>query len=123
MTLLKRQSKIFFSIQFLLALISSIATNINYVEAHPYHEQRFYVRIYNCHHPPREPNGLFICGFQTWDSYYKIQKSYQYRIYCPTKMVRNTTNGSFGESRYFTDEDRIKFGDYFVIRKVVSNVC
>ena len=50
-------------------------------------------------------------------------KNKTYRIYCPTEMVRDITNGNWDKSRTATDEDKIKFSGNFIVRKAMRKIC
>jgi len=69
------------------------------------------------YHPKSEPRGLYIVNF----NYYGAE--YQYRVYCPTRQVRNISNGRWGKSRRASTEDRRYFGGDRVLRSALSEVC
>jgi hypothetical protein len=75
------------------------------------------------HHPPKEPLGLYIASFQISNLETGNIKEYQYRIYCPTKMVREITGSRWGDDAYFLDEDKQSFSGFAVMQKVIENVC
>lgn len=68
-------------------------------------------------HPNNEPRGLFVVNFN-YDGMYKT-----YRVYCPTKMVRDISNGAVDASRTATQEDRRFYGNRQVLRAIVRQVC
>ncbi len=75
------------------------------------------IYINNCYSPPREPQGLIICGFNVYST------NYQYRIYCPNRTVRNITNGSWGQARTAFVEDNYQFVGRGIMTQVVNQVC
>jgi len=58
-------------------------------------------------HPKNEPEGLYIVDVKSGG---KLQT---YRVYCPTKMVREITNGTWGKSRKASE----------VLTPVLEEVC
>lgn len=83
------------------------------------------VNIIGYHHPPKEPSGLYIVNFAEYGGgvgtdYYG---EYTYRIYCPTKMVRDTSSGKMGASRTASQEDSVSFGNARVLRQVINRIC
>lgn len=69
------------------------------------------------YHPKSEPRGLYIIEF----NYYGVE--YKYRLYCPTKQVRNISGGRWGKSRSAYNEDRRYFDGDRVLRSAYNEVC
>ena len=46
-----------------------------------------------------------------------------YRVYCPTKTVRDITEGKIGKSRTAIQEDKQVFGGDNVMRGIVRQIC
>ncbi len=66
------------------------------------------LKVTNSYHPKKEPKGLYIVDIEING----VSKTY--RIYCPTKMVRDITNGIYGKSRTAHEEG---------ISQVLNSVC
>jgi hypothetical protein len=77
------------------------------------------VYIYDVYHPASEPNGLYIV---TFDTYYD-KSPQEYRVYCPTGMVREITGGKWRKARKAYKEDRLKYRSNYVVRRVFDAVC
>ena len=77
------------------------------------------VKIYDVTHPASEPERLYIVTFST--PYDKVLQ--EYRVYCPTGMVRNITYGKWRKARKAYQEDRVRYHSNYVIRAVFDNVC
>jgi len=73
--------------------------------------------LINYYHPQSEPNQLYIATFD--DSY----TTKTYRMYCPTGMVRDISNGSWKKSRKAYQEDKVKYGSKRIVRKIFDQVC
>ena len=82
-------------------------------------DRQFVSNSIRCHHPPREPQGLLICGFKIYDD----NVTYTYRIYCPNRTVRNITNGSWDKARTVREEDDFYPEAQGAITIVVNQVC
>ena len=77
------------------------------------------VEVLKIHHSPSEPRGLYIVTYASrYDE--SLQK---YRVYCPTGMVREITNGSWQKARKAYQEDRVKYGSKRVVRQMFDFVC
>lgn len=79
--------------------------------------------IDNSYAPPAEPPGLYVAEFSVLNTASRQSTSHQYRIYCPTKMVRSVTNGRWSKDAYHTQEDQAAFAGLPVLVNVVANVC
>lgn len=76
------------------------------------------ITVLNAVHPTSEPKGLIVVNFSLDGN-----KSYSYRIYCPTKMVRNVSNNQWGKDKHYIDEDATAFGGYPVLSGVIEQSC
>jgi len=74
-------------------------------------------KINRWYHPKSEPKSLYIANITV------NNKNKTYRIYCPTEMVRDITNGNWDESRTATDEDKKKFSGNFIVRRTMRRIC
>lgn len=88
-----------------------------------YSQPHYVLKDVHSHHPPNEPPGLFVAYFQVADLNTGQVKNYQYRIYCPTKRVREITGNKSSKDRYFLDEDTQRFGGFLIITEVIINTC
>ena len=81
--------------------------------------------IENYFHPNNEPKGLFVVNFNLYNGEPGYDYSYDltYRVYCPTKTVRDITEGKVGKSRTAVQEDRVAFGGENVMRGIVRQIC
>lgn len=81
--------------------------------------------INNYFHPNTEPKGLYIVNFDYYD--YEISPMYKkkltYRVYCPTKTVRDITSGKIDKARTAIQEDRHYFGNQNVLQAITKQVC
>lgn len=81
--------------------------------------------IHNYFHPNTEPKGLYIVNFDYYD--YEISPMYKkkltYRVYCPTKTVRDITSGKIDKARTAVQEDRHYFGNKNVLQAITKQVC
>jgi len=77
------------------------------------------VKIYDVTHPASEPERLYIVTFST--PYDKVLQ--EYRVYCPTGMVRNITYGKRRKARkaYHSIDSLPKMPSCY--RAVFDNVC
>ncbi|MBK1648564.1 hypothetical protein [Rhabdochromatium marinum] len=77
--------------------------------------------------PEPDKPGLFVAGFRV--TYFpprgraSVPQNYSYRIYCPTRMVRNIGNGRWDDARKAEAEDERRFSGQYVVRAVVADVC
>ncbi len=76
-------------------------------------------------HPNTEPKGLLVVSFNYYSGEPGNDFSYDmtYRVYCPTKTVRDITEGKMGQSRTAVQEDKQVFGGDHVMRGIVRQVC
>jgi len=74
-------------------------------------------RLANYYHPASEARGLYIVDF----SYNGRHKSY--RMYCPTGMVRDISDGAWKKARKAYVEDRVNYGSRMVVRNIFDRVC
>lgn len=81
--------------------------------------------ISNYFHPNNEPKGLMVVNFNYYNGEPGQDFSYDmtYRVYCPTKTVRDITEGKIGQSRTAIQEDKQEFGGDNVMRGIVRQVC
>lgn len=68
-------------------------------------------------HPKGEPPGLYVVDFNVDDV------SYTYRIYCPTKMVRNISNNQWRKDNYFREENNKEFNGEPILTGVIDEMC
>jgi hypothetical protein len=73
--------------------------------------------VTNYYHPVSEPAQLYLADFLYGN------RSKTYRIYCPTGMVRDISNGGWKKARKAFEEDRIKYGSKRVVRRVFDQIC
>jgi hypothetical protein len=78
-----------------------------------------YPVIINSYHPQSEPEELYIVEFKTQEN----ASVKTYRMYCPTGMVRDISNGSFKKARKAYIEDRVKYDNRMITRNVFESVC
>ncbi|WP_238787378.1 hypothetical protein [Thiospirillum jenense] len=88
-----------------------------------YSQPHYDLRDVRSYHPPNEPLGLFITSFQVADLNTNRVKDYKYRIYCPTKRVREITDNQWGKDRYLLDEDTTRFNGALIIAEVIVSIC
>jgi hypothetical protein len=107
---------------FIKFFVAMIATT-NFLNAHA-SPMRGY-EIQNYFHPNTEPKGLLIVNFNYYSGEYMNDFSYDltYRVYCPTKTVRDITEGKIGKSRTAIQEDKQVFGGDNVMRGIVRQIC
>lgn len=81
--------------------------------------------ISNYFHPNNEPKGLMVVNFNYYSGEVGNDFSYDftYRVYCPTKTVRDITEGKIGQSRTAIQEDKQAFGGDNVMRGIVRQIC
>jgi hypothetical protein len=84
---------------------------------------RLGLEIMGYHHPPKEPKGLYLVTFRIVDTYTDRFWQLQYRVYCPTAMVRNISNSTWGSSRSALEEDHKSFFGGKIMRRVVYEIC
>ena len=85
---------------------------------------RYNLEITNSYHPSHEPVGLYIVDFQLTNRDTGNQNLFTYRVYCPTKNVRNISNPARqGKMRTAAREDAAYFEGYSIMRGVVQSVC
>lgn len=73
--------------------------------------------IINFYHPKSEPKQLYIVDFKYEN------RTKKYRVYCPTGMVRDISNGKWKKAREAYSEDKIKYGNKRIIRQVFDEIC
>lgn len=81
--------------------------------------------ITNYFHPNNEPKGLMVVNFNYYSGEpgYDFSNDMTYRVYCPTKTVRDITEGKIGQSRTANQEDKQEFGGDNVMRGIVRQIC
>ena len=82
-------------------------------------QRSWYPIIINSYHPQSEPEELYIVEFKAQEN----ASVKTYRMYCPTGMVRDISNGSFKKARKAYIEDRVKYDNRMIIRNVFESVC
>ena len=96
----------------------------DYVRTTPHYDD---IRVGEVTTPEPDTPGLFVANFRV--TYFAprgrapVPQSYSYRIYCPTRMVRNIGNGRWDEARKAAAEDAHRFSGLHVVRAVVADVC
>lgn len=62
-------------------------------------------------HPRGEPEGLYLVTLTEPNQYGKDYRDF--RLYCPTKMVREITNGKFKKARKLDDTIRLYGKEFY----------
>lgn len=96
----------------------------DYLRTTPYYDD---IRLDRVEAPEPGKSDLFIANFRV--TYYPPNgrepepQSGSYRIYCPTRMVRNIGNGTWDDARKVEAEDARRFSGRYVVRAVLAQVC
>lgn len=77
--------------------------------------------IHNYFQPKNEQKGLYIVNFNYYS--YTQDLYLTYRIYCPTKTVRNISKGIIGVSRTAKQEDQLQFNNDQVLQAISKQIC
>ena len=86
--------------------------------------ERYAVDITNAYHPSREPAGLYVVDFQVTNNDTGNQSLLTYRVYCPTKNVRNISNAASRRvMRTAIKEDAAFFQGIPIMQDIVRTVC
>ncbi|NEV61208.1 hypothetical protein [Thiorhodococcus minor] len=96
----------------------------DYVRTTPHYDD---IRLGEVDIPEPDKAGLFVARFRV--TYYPprggepMPQSHSYRIYCPTRMVRNIGNTRWDEARKVEEEDERRFAGIPVVGSIVARVC
>lgn len=85
--------------------------------------QLYSLKISSVQPAPDGKKGLYVVNFDLLGWQGESMATHTYRIYCPTKTVRNISNGIIRPARTAAQEDaQVWSGDY-TLRYVVKTIC
>lgn len=117
--------KIYTALACLAYGLTTLASTQAMAKTYPIYEgnQLYSLKISSVKPAPDGKKGLYVVDFDLLGWQGESMATHTYRVYCPTKTVRNISNGITRPARTAKQEDmQVWSGDY-TLRYVVKAIC